>query len=121
MLEKFEFRVERASLSTTPGWLYRTLWRINSPAFKEFIISISNCLNLDALGGAVNGGDWKSVDAYLCVLAKFQPSFKVAFRVDLEEDENTIRKLVEERFPLVSKKGIVRIECVRRVGACVAR
>ena len=109
MLEKFELSADCASLSATPGWIYRTLWRINSPAFKEFIISISNCSSVAHLRAAVGGGDWKSVDAYLCVLAKFQPSFKVLFRVGFEGDEDIVRGLIGERFPLASKRGIVRI------------
>lgn len=63
----------------------------------------------------MNGEDWKTVDAYLFVWSKFQSSFKVVFRTDLEGDEAVeVRKFVWKRFPLVSKKGIVRIEQVRR-------
>lgn len=110
MLEKFEFRADRIDLSTTPTWLYRTLWKISSRGFKEFIISILNCSSVVDLHAAVIGGDWKSLDAYLCVLAKFQPSFKVVFRVGFQGDEGVVRKLIGERFPLASKKGIVKIE-----------
>lgn len=120
VLEKFEFSVDRASLSATPAWIYRTLWKINSPAFKEFIISISNCSSVDDLGAAMDKRDWRSVDAYLCVLAKFQPSFKVVLRVGFEGDEDTVGKAIDERFPLASRKGIVKIERVRRLDVCVA-
>jgi len=120
VLEKFEFRADRVNLSATPGWLYRTLWRIDSPAFKEFIISVLNCSSIGDLHTAVAGGDWKSVDAYLCVLAKFQPSFRVAFRVGFQGDEDIVRELIGEHFPLTSKKGIVKIDRVRHLEGCVA-
>jgi len=64
----------------------------------------------------MNGGDWKTVDAYLCVLAKFQPSFKVVLRVGFKVDEDhDVIKLVGECFPLASNKGIVKIERSRGV------
>ena len=114
MLEKFEFKTDRTYLASTPGWLYRTLWKINSPSFKEFTISVSNWLGTADLGVAMSGEDWKTVDAYLFVWSKFQPSFQVVFRMDFGGEEViTIRKIIERRFPLVSKKGIVRIERVR--------
>jgi hypothetical protein len=62
----------------------------------------------------MNGEDWKTVDAYLFVCSKFQPSFRVVFRVDFEDDEAiSMRKFIGKRFPLVSKKGIVKVEQVR--------
>ena len=62
----------------------------------------------------MSGEDWKTVDAYLFVWSKFQPSFKVVFLVDLEGDElASIGRFVVQRFPLVSKRGIVKIEQVR--------
>jgi len=67
----------------------------------------------------VKGGDWKSVDAYLCVLARFQPSFKVIFRVGSEGDED-VKKAIGECFPLVSKKGIVKVERTRHLEALTA-
>ena len=65
------------------------------------------------------GGDWKSVDAYLCVLAKFQPSFKVVFRVGFQGDEDIVRELIGEHFPLTSQKGIVKIDRARHLEGCV--
>ena len=60
---------------------------------------------------AINGGSWRSVDGYLCILARFQPSFKVVFRVGSEDNEGCIvRDLVGEHFSLVSNKGILKIE-----------
>lgn len=67
----------------------------------------------------MNGGDWRSVDAYLCVLVRFQPGFKVVFRVGFEGDEGVIRGSLRKRFPLASKKGFIKIEHVRQPGACV--
>jgi len=111
VLEKLEFKADRANLSITPVWLYRTLWKINSTAFKEFTISVLSCSSAADLRVAMNKGDWKSVDAYLCVLAKFQPSFKVIFRACFEANEDhDVRKLIGEHFPLASKKRIVKIE-----------
>lgn len=111
VLEKFEFEVDLASLSGTPGWLYRTLWKTSSPAFKEFTISISNCSSAADLRAAMGEGEWRSVDAYLWVLAKFQPSFKVVFRVGFGSGEDyVVGGLVDEHFSLVSNKGIVKIE-----------
>jgi hypothetical protein len=119
VLERFEFKASREKISAAPSWLYRTLWKINSPAFKEFVISISNCSNIVDLREAVNGGDWRSVDAYLCVLVRFQPGFRVVFRVGFEGDEGVIRGSLREPFPLASKKGFIKIERVRQSGACV--
>ena len=79
-----------------------------------------NCSSVGDLRAAVNGGDWRSVDAYLCVLAKFQPSFKVVFRLGFQADEDVIRDLIMVRFPLASKRGIVKIEHVRDLERCVA-
>jgi hypothetical protein len=63
---------------------------------------------------AMSGEDWKTVDAYLFAWSKFQPSFKVVFQMDFEdEDAVPIKKLIGRRFPLVSKKGIANIEQVR--------
>lgn len=115
ILEKFEFGVNLTSLLDTPDWLYRTLWKINSPAFKELVISISNCSSAADLRAVTNVGDWKSVDAYLCVLARFQPSFKVVFRVGFEGDEDAVKKPIGECFPLVSMKGIVKVERARHL------
>jgi hypothetical protein len=121
LLEKFEFRVDRTNLPSTPGWLYRTLWKIHAPSFKEFTISLSNCSSTDDLRTAMSGEDWKTVDAYLFVWSKFQPGFKVVFRVDLGDDEVIpVGKFVGQRFPLVSKKGIMKIEQVQRWEALVA-
>jgi hypothetical protein len=116
-LQKFEFNTDCAHLASTPGWLYRTLWKINSPLFKEFIISVSNCLSVIHLHAAISGGDWETVDAYLFAWSKFQPSFTVVFRVGFEgEDVIIARELIEQRFPLVSKKGIMRIELIQHPG-----
>jgi len=115
VLEKFEFKTDCANLVSAPGWLYRTLWKINSPSFKQLIISVSNCSSVVDLRMAMSGDDWKTVDAYLFVWSKFEPGFKVVFRVDLEDDEAiAVREFIEKRFPLVSKKGIGRVEQVRR-------
>lgn len=119
VLERFEFEASGEDISATPSWLYRTLWKINSSVFKEFVISISNCSNITDLREAVNGGDWRSVDAYLCVLVRFQQGFKVVFRVGFEDDEGVIRGSLRKPFPLASKKGFIKIECVRQPGACV--
>ena len=62
----------------------------------------------------MSGEDWKTVDAYLFVWSKFQPGFRVVFRMDFEGEEAIpIRELIEKRFPLVSKKDIVKVERVR--------
>jgi len=53
-------------------------------------------------------------------LAKFQPSFKVVFRVGFQGDEGVVRKLIGGRFPLASKKGIVKIERFRDLEGYVA-
>ena len=58
----------------------------------------------------MNGGGWGSVDGYLCVLAKFEPSFKVVFRVGL--GGCSVGSLVGKHFSLASSRGIVRIEHV---------
>ena len=111
VLEKFEFKVDCANLPNTPSWLYRTLWKTKSPVLKEFTISILKCSSPADLCAAMNEGGWRSVDAYLCILAKFQPSFKVVFRVGFGDDEGcVVRNLVEEHFSLASNKGILRIE-----------
>lgn len=69
----------------------------------------------------MSGEDWKTVDAYLFVWSKFQPSFRVVFRMDFEGDEAVKgRKFIGKRFPLVSKKGIVKIEQVRHQEAFAA-
>jgi hypothetical protein len=111
MLERFELKIDLADLSSTPAWLYRTLWRTNSPAFKEIIISISNCSRAADLRAAMDEGDWRTVDAYLYVLAKSPSSFNVVFRVGFGGDEDcVVRNLIEEHFPLVSDRGVVRVE-----------
>lgn len=106
-LEKFELKADCINLASTPGWLYRTLWKVNSSSFKEFTLSVSNCSGVVDLRVAMSGDVWKTVDAYLFVWSKFQPSFKVVFRVDFEGDE--AKHFIEHRFPLVSKKGILEI------------
>ena len=110
VLEKLEFQIDRANISSTPGWLYRTLWRINSRAFKELIISISNCSSAADLHAAMDGGGWRSVDGYLCVLARLQPNFKVVFRVEFEDC--AAGSMIEEYFSLASGRGVVEIEYV---------
>ena len=114
VLEKFEFKTDRANLASTPDWLYRTLWKINSPVFREFIISVSNCSNAVDLCAAMSGDYWKTVDAYLFVWSKFQPSFRVIFRASIEGDEGqaAVRKFIGKRFPHVSRKGIMKVEQV---------
>lgn len=116
MLEKFEFRTDPVNLSSTPGWLYRTLWKITSTVFREFTISVSNCSTVADLSAAMDGDDWRTVDAYLFVWSKFQPSFKVIFRVGFEGDEgDTMREFIRRRFLLVSKKKIMTVELVRNL------
>lgn len=116
MLEKFEFRTDRVNLSSTPGWLYRTLWKITSTVFREFTMSVSNCPTVADLSAAMDGDDWRTVDAYLFVWSKFQPSFKVKFRVGFEGEEgDAMREFVERRFLLVSKKKIMTVELVRHL------
>lgn len=119
-LEKFEFKADCAHLSSTPGWLYRTLWKINSPLFREFTLSILNCLSAIHLQAAIGGDDWKTIDVYLFVWSKFQPSFQVIFRVGFEGDEATMKDLIMECFPLVSKKRIMRIEQLQHLGTPAA-
>lgn len=120
-LEKFEFKADCENIASVPGWLYRTLWKINSPSFKEFTISISGCSSVVYLHTAMGGDDWKTVDAYLFVCSKFQPSFKVVFRMDFEGGEAiAVRKFIGKRFPLVSKKGIVKIEHARHLETSAA-
>jgi len=120
-LERFEFKSDCANLASTPGWLNRTLWKINSPSFREFSLSVANCPSPVALNTAMSGDDWKTVDAYLFAFFKFQPSFKVVFRMGFEGDEAiAARKLIGERFPFVSKKRNVQIEQVRCLGASSA-
>lgn len=113
MLEKFEFKVHRADLSSTPNWLYQTLWSINSPTFKKFIISVSNCSSAANLRAAMNGGGWGSFDAYIYVLIKSQSSFRVLFRVGFgDNEEYVVINLLRERFPLASNEGILKVERV---------
>lgn len=64
------------------------------------------------------GDDWKTVDAYLFVWSKFQPTFRVIFRVGLGSDDgDVVRAFVRKRFPHVSKKRIMTVELVRDSGA----
>lgn len=110
MLEKFEFKVDRANLSNTPDWLYRTLWNARSPVFNEFIISVSNCSSVADLRAAMNKGGWGCVDASVYILAKLQPSFKVVFRVGFKDGEDSVvTNVVEEHFPLISNMGILEV------------
>ena len=120
-LEKFEFKTDCVNLASTPGWLYRTLWKINSPSFREFSISVFNCSSTVDFHAAMSGDDWKTVDAYLFVLSKFQPSFKVVFRMGFDGDEAIeVEKFIGKWFKLVSKKGIMRIEQVQSLGVPAA-
>ena len=99
MLEKFEFKTDRANLPSVPGWLYRTLWKINSPSFKQFTLWVSNCSSAVDLRAAMCGDDWKTVDAYLFVWSKFKSSFEVVFRMEFEGCEAlTIKKFIRKRF-----------------------
>jgi hypothetical protein len=111
VLKRFELKVELANLSSTPAWLYRTLWRTDSPAFKEIVISISNCSHATGLRAAMDEGDWRNVDSCLRFLAESHSRFEVVFRVGFEDDEGyAVRNLIKEHFPLVSDWGAVRIE-----------
>jgi len=58
----------------------------------------------------MNGGGWGSVDGYLCVLARFEPSFKAVLRVGFEGC--SVGSLVKKHFSLAWSRGIVRVEHV---------
>jgi hypothetical protein len=66
----------------------------------------------------MSGDNWKTVDAYLFLWSKFQPTFRVTFRVGLSGDDgDAVRAFIGKRFSNVSKKGIVAVELVRHSGA----
>lgn len=117
VLERLEFNVQSFNLSQVHQWILRTLQTITSPQFSEFTLSILT-ISLWNQSSPTRTGDWEAVDALLNVLAKRNPNFRVVLRGDstgrrgVENDVDAIRWFAEGYLPIVSSKGLVKLENV---------
>lgn len=125
VLERFEFSVQLSNLWRAHGWVHETVRTIRSPLFNEFVIWILGASWSPRFQQSVEG--WKAVDELLGLLAERNPDFRVVFRgefrsfhynsngagsdIDVQDGIN-IRSIIDDQFPLVSSKSLVKFERV---------
>ena len=85
VLERLELSVQFYSLPKVYRWVHRTLRKITSPLFNEFvfwILSTTFLWNPSYPISAETVDRWKAVDALLNALAERSPDFRVVVRGD---------------------------------------